>query len=496
VPDIPELETRPLAAAGGDGWLLAGRYRMLERVGAGGMAEVFRAHDELLDRDVAVKVFRTELQDPDSALNAETRRELELQAMARLNHPNLVTLFDGSVRGGGPPYLVLEYVPGPNLAARLREGPLPEPAVRTLGEQVAEGLAYVHAQGLVHRDVKPANILLSAADGRARLSDFGVVRMVGRPQVTSAELTIGTAYYLAPEQARGSAVGPEADVYALGLVLLEALTGRRCFDGPLAEALALRLTADPEIPADLPAPWPGLLTAMTARDPSGRPSAAAVAGELRSSDVAPPVPVPVSPGPASTALPVAAETYSAPMVASAVAPAPPSLLSGPADVPPRRRGRAGLLGGLAAAAVAAIAVGVAYLMPGDSKTPAGTTPTTSTTSSTKSAAKHPVTTVRHDTGVPAAAVVPASGGKKASKKPGRHHHGASAKSTPSRGPAGGPPPPTAPTTSASSSSAPASSSAPSSAPPGSSAPPTDPPPSSSAAAQGAAAPPTTSPAGP
>src|SRR4051794_13658433 len=243
VPHGDEVDTRPQQAVGGgpaDGWVLGGRYRIVDRIGVGGMAEAFRAHDELLDRDVAVKVFRTQMDDPDSSQNAATRRELELQAMARLNHPNLVTLFDGSVAGDGPPYLVLEYVPGPNLATRLRSGPLPEPAVRELGAQMADGLAYFHAHGLVHRDVKPANILLEGEDGtgRARLSDFGVVRMVGRPQMTSADLTIGTAYYLAPEQARGSNVGPEADVYALGLVLLEALTGVRPFDGPMHEALA------------------------------------------------------------------------------------------------------------------------------------------------------------------------------------------------------------------------------------------------------------------
>jgi serine/threonine protein kinase len=284
VPDGFEPDTQPMPAQQpATGWVLGGRYRVEQRVGSGGMAEVFRAHDELLDRDVAVKVFRSLLDDPDGSTNGEARRELELQALAQLNHPNLITLYDGYVGGDGPAYLVLEFVDGPDLSSRLADGPLPEPLVREVGAQLADALAYVHAHGLVHRDVKPANILLGG-DGsgrvRARLSDFGIVRMIGRPQVTSVNLTIGTAYYLAPEQARGSAVGPPADVYALGLVLLEALTGERAFAGPMHEALAARLTGAPPIPDGLPAPWPALLAAMTATDPADRPDAATVARQL------------------------------------------------------------------------------------------------------------------------------------------------------------------------------------------------------------------------
>ena len=125
MPDGPDPDTQPLQAAGGPatGWVLGGRYRVLHRIGSGGMAEVFRAHDELLDRDVAVKVFRTLLDDPDSTRNGAARRELELQTLARLNHPHLITLYDGSVAGDGPAYLVLELVAGPDLASRLADGP-------------------------------------------------------------------------------------------------------------------------------------------------------------------------------------------------------------------------------------------------------------------------------------------------------------------------------------------------------------------------------------
>ena len=334
--DTQAMPTQPLPTAD---WRLAGRYRVIERIGSGGMAVVFRAHDELLGRDVAVKVFRS-LVEANAQQDGRTRQELELQALARLNHPNLITLFDASLSGGaGPGFLVMELVAGPSFGARLAQGPIPEAALREVGAQIADALAYVHAEGMVHRDVKPANILLGpdlTGGIRARLSDFGIVRMLGSERMTSAELTLGTACYLAPEQARGADVGPEADIYALGLVLLEALTGVRAYEGSPVEAAVARLSRAPEIPSDLPRPWPALLAAMTAGEPQDRPPAADVARALRRDE-----PLPAAPPAGSTAAPLAGSTAAPPAASMAGDHNAPALLH------PRRR-RGGLLAALVA----------------------------------------------------------------------------------------------------------------------------------------------------
>jgi eukaryotic-like serine/threonine-protein kinase len=375
VPDESELDTQPLGTApsAGGSWLIGGRYRVLDRLGSGGTAEVFRAHDEVLQREVAVKVFRTlVVDDPDG--HGAQRRELELQSLARLSHPNLTTLYDGSVASEGPSYLVLELVRGTDLAGRLREGPLPEPEARQIGAQIADALAYAHARGMVHRDVKPANILVGTEDGdgqlRARLSDFGTVRFVDAAAMTADGLTLGTASYLAPEQVLGADVGPEADVYALGLVLIEALTGARCFEGPQEEVLGIRLTSSPEIPDELPDPWPLLLAAMTATEPDARPTAAEVAESLR--------------------------TGGAPVVPAA----PPRT----AEIAAHRRGWQVWLA-LAGLAVAGLLAGIAYLASGGSAPAPADKPPADPTKTTKPAATH-----THRSTPSLAAVVPSGGG--------------------------------------------------------------------------------------
>jgi serine/threonine protein kinase len=264
--------------------VLAGRYELGESVGRGGMAEVYRARDAVLDRQVAVKVFRGE-----TPLNElDLRRQTETQLLAGLSHPGLVTVFDaGTDDSGGTPrsYLVMELIDGPTLRELIARGPIPPRELAPLGIQVAEALAYVHGRGIVHRDVKPANILvtdpsLGHHDVVAKLTDFGVARLVESTRLTTHGMTVGTANYLSPEQATGADTTAASDIYALGLVLLECLTGQLAFPGYGVEAALARLRRDPVVPLDLPSGWGDLLSAMTARAPRDRPSAAEVATRL------------------------------------------------------------------------------------------------------------------------------------------------------------------------------------------------------------------------
>ena len=188
-------------------------------------------------------------------------------------------VYDAGTDDAGRPWVVMELVLGETLADALRRGPLEPVRTAEVGRVLAEALAHVHAEGLVHRDVKPANVLLGR-DGRVRLTDFGIARLVDAARVTATGLTVGTAGYLSPEQVTGSHVGPPSDVYSLGLVLLECLTGAREYPGTAVEVALARLSRQPRVPADLPAGWPGLLEAMTAREPAGRPTAGEVATEL------------------------------------------------------------------------------------------------------------------------------------------------------------------------------------------------------------------------
>jgi serine/threonine protein kinase len=258
--------------------LIGGRYRVTGTLGHGGMASVYRAVDEQLGREVAVKLFRIGPVDH----GERARAEAEIQVLAGLRSPNLVTLFDAALDDAdGDSFLVMELVPGSDLATRLREGPLDPTTTARVGAQVAEGLAAVHAQGIVHRDVKPANVLLEQDGEHVKLADFGIALLRDAARVTGTGTVIGTAAYLAPEQVLGQPVTGEADVYALGLMLLEALTGKQAYEGSAVEAATARLARAPEIDQRLPTAWRTLLHVMTAQHPEDRPSAAEAAARLR-----------------------------------------------------------------------------------------------------------------------------------------------------------------------------------------------------------------------
>src|SRR3954452_12230461 len=255
--------------------VLDGRYRLGQRLGGGAAAEVFRALDERLQRPVAVKLFRG-----DAAAQLQ-RHEAEMRTLASLDHPSLVGVYDaGSDDDSGVPFLVMQLVEGHTLADELRDGALPLDRVATYGAALADALAYVHARGFVHRDIKPANVLI-AGDGRVHLADFGIARLVDSAHETRTGDVLGTPGYFSPEQVAGEPVGAPTDIYALGIVLIECLTGRRPFEGTAMEVALARINRSPEIPASLPTSWQTLLEAMTRRDPAQRPRAAAVADSLR-----------------------------------------------------------------------------------------------------------------------------------------------------------------------------------------------------------------------
>jgi serine/threonine-protein kinase len=266
------------------GDLIAGRYELEELVGSGGMSDVFRARDNQLDRRVAIKILHGRYAGDPEYLE---RFRSEARAVARLSHPNIVTVID---RGddAGRQYIVFEHVDGENLKELvLRSGRLPVGRAVELALAVADGLAFAHQQGLVHRDVKPQNVLLSR-EGEVKVTDFGIARSLEVEHgVTQTGTVLGTGEYLAPEQASGKPVSPATDVYSLGVVLWEMLAGEVPFDGENFVAVALRHVNEPlpslrEVRPDVSPRLAAAVERALAKDPARRfPSMAALAEELR-----------------------------------------------------------------------------------------------------------------------------------------------------------------------------------------------------------------------
>ena len=227
-----------------------------------------RGVDDASGERAAVKVLRH------AEAGQRARFEREVTALESLEHPNVVKVL-GHGELDDRPYLVLEYVDGGSLADAIAAGPLSPERAAAVGAALADALDHAHERGVVHRDVKPSNVLLDG-DGRPRLADFGVAQLDGSGTLTASGFTVGTAAYLAPEQVRGEPVGPPADVYALGLLVLEAATGERAYPGAGVTTAMARLERPPEVPASVPAPLASRLRAMTAMDPAERPTTAAV----------------------------------------------------------------------------------------------------------------------------------------------------------------------------------------------------------------------------
>jgi serine/threonine protein kinase len=265
------------------GLVLDDRYRLDERIAAGSVGHVWRAADLLLARPVAVKLLRSEYAEHPETL---ARFRAEARNAGSLAHPCVARIYDYGHYGPlGVPYLVMEFVNGPSLAGMLAIEPVD--TVRTLHivAQAAAGLAAAHRGGLVHRDVKPANILIGR-DGRVKITDFGIAYAVGSAPVTGPGLVMGTAQYMAPERLSGAPATPASDLYSLGIVIYECLTGMPPYEGTPAEVVAAHLCLPlPPLPAGVPPQLDELAAGLTAKNPAARLAdaweLAAIAGRLR-----------------------------------------------------------------------------------------------------------------------------------------------------------------------------------------------------------------------
>jgi eukaryotic-like serine/threonine-protein kinase len=339
--------------------IVADRYVLKTPLGRGGMGVVWHAHDTVLGRAVAVKevVFPPSL--PDEERRAAHARVLrEARAAARLNHPGAVTLYD-VVQDQGHPFIVMELVPASTLADLVRTGgPLPPERVAEIGGQVASALEAAHRAGIVHRDVKPGNVMV-AEDGGVKLADFGVASLQGDPQLTATGLVIGSPAYMAPEQAAGESSGPPADFWALGATMFFAVEGEPPFDKPTSIAtLAAVVNEDPR-PMRRAGRLAPVIGALLAKDPAARPSGPRLRAQLeRLAGAAPPAtevlpahreepasttaPLPAVPPPAAPAVPEPAAPPPAAPAASEPAAEPtgrptpePAPEAGPAAVAPQ-----------------------------------------------------------------------------------------------------------------------------------------------------------------
>ncbi|MFI5884859.1 protein kinase [Streptomyces sp. NPDC051554] len=362
-----------------EGRLIADRYRILDRIGRGGMATVWRAHDELLDRQVAVKKLHPQPHlDADALDTLFERTRREARSAARISHPNVVVVHD-VVDDEGLPIIVMEYVPSTTLADLIRtHGPVPPEEAARIGRRVLAALRAAHRAGILHRDVKPANVLL-AKDGRVVLTDFGIAQAAETSALTRTGQLVGSVDFMAPERLVGAKPGPEADLWALGATLFQAVDGRSPFlrDTVTQTMYAIAMEPPPEVRGA--GPLTPLIQGLLIGNPADRISAEDAEGLLRAAGadprrrepavaspaVTPPATTPPAAGTAAEAPPVAAESAPrstpAPSPSSAADPAaerPEPATTDPQAPRPsgRRTGRSKRLVVLAASVVTAVAV--------------------------------------------------------------------------------------------------------------------------------------------
>ena len=334
--------------------LLGNRYELLSVLASGGMGQVWRARDLLLNRPVAVKVLRSEFTGDPSFV---TRFRAEAQHAALLQHPNIAAVYDyGEVEEHGErlAYLVMELVEGESLATLLaRERRLDVPRTLALLRQTSAALAAAHAAGVVHRDVKPGNVLV-ARDGTAKIADFGIAWSASSTPLTGTGQVLGTAHYLSPEQAAGGKAAPASDVYALGAVAYECLAGRRAFEGENSVQVAVKhIREEPDpLPPDVPPAVRDLVARAMAKDPSQRfPDGGALHRALVQL---------TGTSAGSATMPIAAGG-----TGTAVMPLPLAAAGTPVARPDGRRGRAAALRVLAGAVVVAALLGLGVALLGD-----------------------------------------------------------------------------------------------------------------------------------
>ncbi|MCZ2804789.1 protein kinase [Modestobacter sp. VKM Ac-2983] len=397
-----------------DGQLLGGRYELTSLIATGGMGQVWQARDTVLERDVAVKVLRSEYTGDPTFL---ARFRAEAQLAARLVHPNIATLFDyGEIPPAGPrdehlAYLVMELVRGESLSTLLRrDGRLSPERTLDVLRQSAAGLAAAHATGVVHRDIKPGNVLIGA-DGTVKITDFGVAVSGSTVPLTQAGQVIGTPHYLSPEQAQGQRATAASDVYALGIVGYECLAGHHAFDAESSVQVALMQIRDDAapLPDDVPPPVRQLVAAAMVKDPAQRfPDAAAFGAAI--DDVR--AGRPLQPADRTTVLPAAGGAAPSPSTrvmpavggaATAVGVGAAGVGAGAAGSGPERaresRRRRLLLPLLGALIAAALAVAGFQLLGDDATDTSTTTPTTSAEQTA------PTTSTAEETTAPSAVLV-------------------------------------------------------------------------------------------
>ena len=255
--------------------MMIGRYEILDEIGQGAMGTVYRARDPMIDRVVAIKTVAIALL-RDEGADAEARFLREAQSAGRLSHPNIVTIYDVS-EADGLAYIAMEYLSGKTLRDIMNQSQMPLDLILDTMTQMAEALAFAHEHGVIHRDIKPANVVITRQRGRIKLTDFGIAHLVNSNHTQTGQM-LGSPRYMSPEQAMGRVVDGRSDIFSLGAVLYEMLTGQYAFDGESLPTIIYRVISEMPVPVELmrpqlPAELTSLLARMLSKNPEDRPDA-------------------------------------------------------------------------------------------------------------------------------------------------------------------------------------------------------------------------------